>query len=184
MTNAECKILVFGKKLAARLAEIANPRPLILIDELSSPHSYDPLQPVVAIIPAIDSLDDHWEVVAECIQRRENGYPTVIMGVLAWDALRTAKDLRTTTAQLAVFDDLLLLPASAVEFDLRFAKLEQMAKMRCSTASKEVSFAPAPVDVQSMSVQVGEKYLRLTREESELLLLTPAMQKKSSHKNV
>jgi DNA-binding response OmpR family regulator len=170
MAHLESKTLVFGKALAERVLEIANPRDLTVVDETQKQVTYDAHHPVVAIVDAFECFSDHQTTFAQCIESRASGVPIAIMGVLAWDALHTAKNMQLNAAKLAIFDDLLLLPAKAFEFDLRFAKLEQTAKTRSSNLSTRFSVGPLTFDVQSMSVEVNGKHLRLTRKETEFLL--------------
>lgn len=175
MEHLESKMVVYGKHLAARVLEIATPRNLNVIDiDFDKPdrdlQTEDSRQPVVAIIDALECFTNPSSVVNNCIESRKNGSPVAIMGVLAWDTLRTSEAAPLSAAQLGIFDDLLLLPAKAFEFDLRFAKLEQTAKYRGSNADTRYNVGPLTFDVQSMSVEVNGKHLRLTRKETEFLL--------------
>jgi DNA-binding response OmpR family regulator len=174
MAHLDSRTLIFGKALASKVLEVANPKALIILEE-SLEQQNDLLfcnakQPTVAIVDIFDCTSVQKAALEKCVQSRAAGSPISIMGVLSWDALRAAKNLELTTEQLAVFDDLLLLPAKAFEFDLRFAKLEQTAKMRMAKFSPTFGVGPITFDVQSMLVEVNGKHLRLTRKETEFLL--------------
>jgi DNA-binding winged helix-turn-helix (wHTH) protein len=170
MAIRESKTLVFGKSLANRLLKLANPKNLVVIEAADELVALDSSQPVVAIVDALDSISDHSAITEEFVSRRQQGFPMAIMGVLSWEALSAGNNIQIKTEQLSVFDDLLLLPAKAFEFDLRFAKLEQTASMRTNTTSAVLSVGPLTFDVQSMAVAVHGKHLRLTRKETEFLL--------------
>jgi DNA-binding winged helix-turn-helix (wHTH) protein len=170
MESIQGKTLVFGKSLADKLLEIANPQNLVIIDGKNSDFIYDPKQPVVALIDAFRSIGSQTPGFTQCLESRSCGFPTAIMGVLTWETLRRAKDAHLNPKQLSAFDDLLLLPAKAFEFDLRFAKLEQVARLRSKEIGTKLAVGPLVFDVRSMSVEVNGKHLRLTRKETEFLL--------------
>jgi DNA-binding winged helix-turn-helix (wHTH) protein len=170
MVHLESKTLVYGQTLADRMLEIATPRNMMIVSRDGGQPASKPEQPVVAIVDALECFNGEHSAFQDCIESRENGLPIAIMGVLAWDSLRNTKIVPLSTTQLAVFDDLLLLPAKAFEFDLRFAKLEQTAKIRGASQNQRFNVGPLTFDVQSMSVEVNGKHLRLTRKETEFLL--------------
>jgi DNA-binding response OmpR family regulator len=174
MANLDTKTLIFGEPLASKIGEIAHPKRLNIIEHsLEKPyesHFCNPEQPIVAIVDILECVSSQKAALDACVLSRSKGAPISIMGVLAWDTLRSRTNLELTTEQLAIFDDLLLLPAKAFEFDLRFAKLEQTAKTRVGKLSSSFTIGPITFDVQSMVVEVNSKHLRLTRKETEFLL--------------
>jgi two-component system, OmpR family, alkaline phosphatase synthesis response regulator PhoP len=169
MANVESKILVFGKLLAGRLLEIANLQNLTIIDSCPSSFAYETNQPVIAVIDAL-SIDNQQMEFKHCVRSRDRGYPIAILGVLTDDVLGKANDIRLKAINLSMYNDFLLLPSNAFELTVRLARCKQIAHTTASFINPKFSIGPITFNVQSVSVDVKGKNLRLTRKETELLL--------------